>query len=339
MRRGLARTSLAEDEEYWAALSRGDRRAAVARMTELLDAGRPVLELLQDVCLVQERIGALWQRAEWSVAQEHAATAISDDVVTTLGVRNDVEPARGLAVVACPSGEWHYLAAKVVCEVLRLAGWRCHYLGASLPPDQMALLVEDLGPDVVALSCSVPSTLPGLRSMVEAVRESGTPVLVGGRGAGPQGRWALRVGATAWAGSPAHAVERLERPDWPRFVAPVPQLRHPDTEWEELLASTDALAAKAMFRLRERWSGLDGYSPRQLRTTEEDLRHIVRFLAASLLVDDDSLFTEFLQWLADVLQARSVPLEGLRVGLECLDPPGPRANQLLRSARSLLETA
>lgn len=340
MRGSLRKTSLAQDEVYWVALSRGDRRAAVERMLEIHEHGRSAVALLGDVCAAQARVGELWQRGEWTIAQEHAATAISEDVVATLGVRTSAEPTRGLAVVACPPGEWHYLAAKVVAEVLRLSGWRCHYLGASLPADQMGLLVEDLGPDVVALSCSLASTLPGLRVMVEAVRESGTPVLVGGRGAGPQGRWALRVGATPWAPDAVAATVVLDRPDWPRFVAPVPRLRHPDNdEAAELLAASDDLAAQAMLRLRSRFEPLSSYTPRQLRSTEEDLRHIVRFLSAALLVDDPWLFEEFLQWLADVLQVRGVPVEALTAGLACLEVPGPRGARLLQQAREGLRAA
>jgi methanogenic corrinoid protein MtbC1 len=334
--RNLRKTGLADDEAYWTALSRGERKAALARVLEAHDAGRSTLELLEDVCSTQNRVGECWQTGEWSIAQEHAATGISEDVVAALGVRTEVEPTRGLAVVACPAGESHSLPARVVAEVLRLAGWRCHYLGASLPTDQMALLVEDLNPDVVALSCSVPSTLHGLRDMIEAVRESGTPVLVGGRGTGPLGRWGLRLGATAWAPDAVAATVTLARPDWPQFVSPVPQLRPADTEPEKVLAGVDVAASEAMIRLQHRFSTMGQYNPRQLRSTHEDLRHIVRFLSAALLVDDLSLFTDFLAWLDEVLAARGVPRRALALGLDCLDVPGPRAARFLQDGRDFL---
>ncbi|MGZ6792652.1 MAG: cobalamin-dependent protein [Mycobacteriales bacterium] len=340
MRRSpLAREGLGLDEAYQTALARGDRRGAVVRVVLALDEGRGTEDLLHDVSVAQQRVGERWQCGEWSIAQEHAATAINEDIVSLLGVRTEVETTGGLAVVACPPGEWHYLPAKVLAEGLRLAGWRCHYLGASLPADQMGLLVEDLGPDFVALSCSVPSTLPGLRDMIEAVRESGTPVLAGGRGTGPQGRWALRLGATAWAPDFASAVVRLRRPDWPKFVAPVPKLRQPDQESQALLAAVEALAEQAMLRLTRRFPAMESYTPRQLRATQEDLRHIVRFLAAALLVDDPLLFEDFLAWLTEVLAVRGVPKEALQLGLQCLDVPGPRGSRVLREAREALQPA
>jgi hypothetical protein len=62
------------------------------------------------------------------------------------------------------------------------------------------------------------------------------------------------------------------------------------------------------------------YSPRQLERTKEDLAYIVRFAAAAQRVDDHAVFTEFLDWLADVLQARGVPKTMLVNGLEALVP-------------------
>jgi hypothetical protein len=61
-----------------------------------------------------------------------------------------------------------------------------------------------------------------------------------------------------------------------------------------------------------------GCSGLQRERTAEDLAHIVDFLATALYVDDLELFTGFLTWTADILQARHVPPHSLVSGLDAL---------------------
>lgn len=321
--------------DYWRALETGERDAALAVVRAALDAGTPPTDVLRVICGAQERVGELWAAGSWSVAQEHRATAISEDAVAVLGSGLTAAPPRGHAVVACADGEWHALPARVLAEVLRLDGWRCTFLGASVPADQLSSLVDEAGPDVVAVSCSLSSSLPRLRGVIESVRGSGTPVLVGGRGTGPDGRWGLRLGANGWAPDATSAAEVLAAPAWPRYVDPAPPLPTRD-DADRLLDQVDVLAASAMNRLTERFPPMASYSPKQLRSTHEDLRHIVRFLAAAVLVDDVELFHEFLGWLGDLLVARGVPLRALALGLDCLEVPGDRAAAMLVEGRARL---
>ncbi|GAA2458418.1 hypothetical protein [Streptomyces glaucus] len=63
--------------------------------------------------------------------------------------------------------------------------------------------------------------------------------------------------------------------------------------------------------------------------TAEDLARIVDFLAAALYVDDSKLFTGFLAWTADLLEARHVPARALVTG------PATLAAQLRDFPRAL----
>jgi hypothetical protein len=65
---------------------------------------------------------------------------------------------------------------------------------------------------------------------------------------------------------------------------------------------------------------MSNYDTRQLTRTREDLVFIARFVAAAQLVDDDTVLTEFLDWLAELLEARGVPRVALTAGLEALQP-------------------
>lgn len=61
---------------YEAALAAHDGDAAAAAVIALLDAGTAPTQVITDVIAVAQRaVGGRWQRGEWTVAEEHAATA------------------------------------------------------------------------------------------------------------------------------------------------------------------------------------------------------------------------------------------------------------------------
>ncbi|MFF5257489.1 B12-binding domain-containing protein [Actinomadura viridis] len=327
-------------DAFFAALSHADADAAIRIATGLADAGVPVPDLLALlVAPAQRQVGAFWADNSWNVAREHAATHISTQVVAALGVRlRTPDPPRGRVVMACVDGDWHALAAQIAGETLRAEGWAVTTLGASTPAEHMAHFVHEVGPDAAGLSCMVPLNLPQARSMIEAVRHTGVPVLAGGPGFGPDGRWARRLGADVWVPDPATAVERLSC-GWPAFTDPAPDLDYlTDDEHERLEAERPMLVGRAMSVLTGSREAA-GYSPRQLQRTGEDLAHIVDFLIAALLVDDVTLLESFTRWLARILRPRGVPRQALAAGYEILgaDLTGyPRARDMLARAGALL---
>ncbi|MGC3000618.1 hypothetical protein ACPF8X_20230 [Streptomyces sp. G35A] len=66
------------------------------------------------------------------------------------------------------------------------------------------------------------------------------------------------------------------------------------------------------------WTRRSCCSEAQRERTAEDLVHIVGFLATALCVDDPEVFTGFLDWTAEVLQARDVPVHSLVTGVDIL---------------------
>jgi methanogenic corrinoid protein MtbC1 len=325
-------------ERFLEALADADRVGAIAVAEGLLDAGiAPVRVLLEVVGPAQRVVGERWQEAAWTVAEEHAATAISEAVVAAVALRAGREgrvTSRGHVVVACVEQEWHALPARVVAEVLSLAGWRTTYLGASTPPDHLARYIQDLAPDAVALSCSLATGLPRVRHVIEAVRDAGVPVVVGGRAFGDDDRLARRLGADAWAASAAHAVEVLAT------LAPsaggLPPLDHPGLdERAELVVRREVIVEGALQRLAAQLPDMGRYDEQQLARTREDVGHIVDFLGAALYADDPRTFLGFAAWMQRVLVARHVPATVLRRGLEVVaDVVGdlPLARALLAEA-------
>ena len=176
---------------------------------------------------------------------EHAATAVSEAVVRRLGEAVPMPTTGPLLTVACVEREWHALPAMVVALTLRARGCRVTYLGASASRDHLVSTILDIGPRAVLLSASLTSSLPRVRRQVEAVRGTGTPVVLGGRALDPDGRRAQRLGATAYARSPEVVLEVLAA--LPVHVPPAGPLRHPGAfEARSIEAESDTISRDVM---------------------------------------------------------------------------------------------
>jgi len=306
-------------DDYWAAVAKGDGRTAIRVAMRQLEDGVPLPDVLdQLVAAGQAEVGKRWAANEWNVAQEHRATSVSEEVVAALSAIEDLRPDQvGRIVVTCADGEWHALPSRILTASLRHAGWDVTFLGASVPARHLRQLLHDVGPEATALSCMLPVRLFHAREMIEVSRDAGVPVLIGGRGFGPSGRWGLTLGANAWAPTASAATELLAGSSLPAFTDPAPALSQPDNAVDDLRRNRDRYVDWCMRDLSiRRLPDVTSYSQHQLARTEEDFGHIIDFLAASLYVDDNQLFEEFVGWLDDILVARGVPTSTISVGLE-----------------------
>lgn len=338
---GAAVDLTAAREDYLDRLAAADEEGAVAVVEAALDAGHPVEAVLLDlVAEAQREIGERWAAGRWTVVQEHVATHISERVVGAASRHAPPDPAtRGVAgviAVACLDGEWHGLPARLLAEVLTRHGWRVEFLGSSVPAAQLSTHLHQAGPDVVAVSSSLPSRLPAARRMVEVCRATGTPILAGGPAFGSDGRWARAVGADGWAPDARAAAALLAGDDaegWYREQGPAPATTVDDASRDEqavLHARRGELVAGTATRLR---GSSDDARSEELA---DDLGHLVDFLAAAVFVDDAHLLDEFLRWVGTVVVPRGLGADEVGPALDALAAQlrdSPRTHGFLTAAR------
>jgi methanogenic corrinoid protein MtbC1 len=193
-----------------AALVDGDLDTAYRVATGLLDEGVAFEALVGEVLgPVQQELGVRWADGDLTVADEHAATAATEDLVTLLG--GGLTAATGpVVVVVCPEGDAHSLPARVVSAVLSLRGYRSVLLGASLPAPDLADYLERQAPLAVALSVSMPAALYRAVASIASAHELGVPVVAGGRALRDDELLARRLGVEAWAPSADAAADVLD---------------------------------------------------------------------------------------------------------------------------------
>lgn len=196
--------------------ARQDPLEASAVVDDLLNSGMTVSQLyVQVLQQAMHEAGRRWQANEFSVADEHYFTAVTQRI--TAKVYSDVFLRRGRAatvVVACVPGELHELGARMVSDLLELEGFRCHYLGASMPPRAIVDFACMHQAKVLALSVSFPPHLRAARNAIEWLRADprarAMKVVVGGRAFDAPGVWRA-IGADGWAADAAGACAEVRR--------------------------------------------------------------------------------------------------------------------------------
>ena len=160
-------TTTVEVEEhrqaYLDALMARDVGAARSAIDAAIALGIPVEEIYLDVLTpALYENGRSWAVGDFSIADEHSATAVTQSVLGMLGPRMRTAPKDGrLAVVSGSPEERHALGVQMVADFLEGDGWEVLNLGPSTPAPDLARLVDAECPDVVALSTATPAGLPG----------------------------------------------------------------------------------------------------------------------------------------------------------------------------------
>jgi methanogenic corrinoid protein MtbC1 len=157
-------------------------------------------------------VGGCWQIGQLTTAHEHFATAAVREFLAWIARPYALEEGAPSAVIATPSGQLHELGALMAAAAAGNLGWRTVYLGASLPPAEIAGAVLTNHAAAVLLSVVYPSDdsrLPAELRQLRRLLPLGTHLLVGGRGASGYRAVLQEIGAET-PGTLADLQQRLE---------------------------------------------------------------------------------------------------------------------------------
>jgi methanogenic corrinoid protein MtbC1 len=198
----------------------GDRDRAAAVISRALAAGTPIEEIYTGIFQpVLRETGRLWQQDEVTVAQEHFVSSMIRQIMEQ---QHDRVVAAGrtarrnkTVVAACAGEELHEIGIRMVADFFEMDGWDVYYTGANTPVKSILESVKDRKADVVALSITMPSRLPGLRYLVRSLRADAdlakVKIIVGGYPFAIIPDLWERVGADAVAAGAEDAVAAARR--------------------------------------------------------------------------------------------------------------------------------
>ncbi len=202
--------------EYLDLLLASNRRASKDLLVALVESGVDVRDVyLHIIARSQHLLGVLWQNNRISVAKEHYVTAATQANITSLYpfVFGQHIPKLGRSLVAtCIAGELHELGIRMVADFLEMEGWDTNYLGASTPIPDLLDYIEEISPDVLAVSATLSPHVEQIRDLIAQVRAKHEPadlrILVGGRPFNRvEGLW-KQIGADAMAFDALSAVQK-----------------------------------------------------------------------------------------------------------------------------------
>jgi methanogenic corrinoid protein MtbC1 len=159
-------------QDYLKALLAGRRKQCRDMVQSLLDIDIKLKTLF--TALFQRsmyEVGELWENNRITVANEHLATSITESLLNLVyPVLFAAERSGKKAVISCSANEFHQVGGKIVADIFELNGWDGHFLGANMPPEDMAKFIQDVQPDVVGLSLSIIANLDHLKRGIEVVK-------------------------------------------------------------------------------------------------------------------------------------------------------------------------
>ncbi len=189
-RRDVDQVALRLSRSYQDALRVGDVAAAGEIAEEVLRGGVSVAYLYQRVIApAMWRIGDLWEAGAISIADEHLATALTQQVMAAIyGPNLGKKALPGRIMLAGVEDEQHSLGLRMAADVVELAGYETIYLGANLPTEDLLREVAAWAPDLLALSATMPGCVPALDRVISAAHLAypRLPVVFGGQGARPR---------------------------------------------------------------------------------------------------------------------------------------------------------
>lgn len=170
--------------EFIAACLEGEPDKAVSLVMAAAESEIPVKDVyLRVIVPAQKEIGQLWHLGEASIAEERLVSETTRQLMTLLVAKH--APAgtpRRIVLAASVAGNAHDLGLRVVVDLFRLAGWRCLFLGANVPAEEIARAAKFFGADLIVLNATLTPQLRVLGDSIAATRQvvAGTPILVGG---------------------------------------------------------------------------------------------------------------------------------------------------------------
>jgi 5-methyltetrahydrofolate--homocysteine methyltransferase len=192
------------------AIKTGNRDDAVAITQEAIDAKVSLREVLDSMVDAMDDVGGRFQRNEIFVPEMLiAARAMKESMalLEPLLVAAGIKPV-AKAVIGTVSGDLHDIGKNLVSMMWKGANFDVVDLGTNVSPEKFVDAAKEHNADLVGLSALLTTTMPAIKTTVDALKAGGVDVakiVIGG--APVTQEYADQIGADGYASDAASAVE------------------------------------------------------------------------------------------------------------------------------------
>lgn len=162
-------------ESYLTPLLAGNRIACRTMVTEEVSRTRDTTTIYHDLIWpAMERVDSLFRKDRINTAAEHMATRINRSIADQLQAHlRQADRIGKKIVITCANGEPEELGAQICADLFEARGWEVYFLGSGVPNDEVYILIGELRPDVLLIFGTQPQGVPGVRHMIDMIREIG----------------------------------------------------------------------------------------------------------------------------------------------------------------------
>ena len=193
------------------AIITGDAKSAKATTEAALAVGIEPMKLVQDYMMpAMAEVGRRFECNDYFVPElllsaraMKAALELVRPLLAASGAKAAVRVAVGTV-----KGDLHDIGKNLVAAMLEGGGYEVIDLGVNVSPEQFISAVRDKGANIVAMSALLTTTMPAMKTTVEAIKQAGVrekvKILVGG--APITQKYADEIGADGYSETAAGVV-------------------------------------------------------------------------------------------------------------------------------------
>jgi len=189
----------------------GDAKASQAITQQALAEGVDPLKLVNEYMVpAMDEVGRRFEANEYFVPElliaARAMKASLDIIRPLLTARGD-QPA-GRVAIGTVKGDLHDIGKNLVGSLLEGGGFEVIDLGVNVPPEKFIATVREKGANIIAMSALLTTTMPAMKTTIEALKQAGVreqvKVLIGG--APITQKYADEIGADGYSENAVGAV-------------------------------------------------------------------------------------------------------------------------------------
>ena len=197
-------------EEIRASVIKGDAAGTRAGVDAALAEGHGPAQILNEALIsAMQEVGDRFEKGEYYIPEMLIAARAMQaglEPLKPLLVESGTEPL-GRVAIGTVQGDLHDIGKNLVAMMLEGAGFEIKDLGTNASPDVFVQAVND-GAQVVAMSALLTTTMPAMKTTIEALKNAGVreniKIMIGG--APVTQAYAEQIGADGYSADASSAV-------------------------------------------------------------------------------------------------------------------------------------
>ncbi len=160
---------------YLTPLLKGDRTTCRSIARDVAQASGDPREVYRELIWpAMESVEKLYRDHRINAAVEHMATRINRMIADQMQAHLSYEERNGKRIlITCADAEPEELGAQMCADLFEARGWDVYFIGGGVPHDEVRSVCGQLCPDILMIYGTHPSGVPGVRQLIDSIREIG----------------------------------------------------------------------------------------------------------------------------------------------------------------------